>query len=163
MICCSLAWTASLPSRFSSLSQRGRDPVQGTGELLEYIPCTAAIAVGWLRRSLGTTVRCPAGLCVKFSQWLCCTICAFRTELPLSSSSSIIFFFFILVTQLRYSSPAPLSFADSLQELFVVGICHGIGEAHQLGTGLQASQPQGGNSKGLIYTRRHAGYPQNDI
>lgn len=102
-------------------------------------------------------------VCVKFSQWLCCTICAFRTELPLSSSSSIIFFFFILFAQLRYSSPASLSFADSLQELFVVGICHGIGEAHQLGTGLQASQPQWRNSKGLIYTRRHAGYPQNDI
>lgn len=101
-------------------------------------------------------------VCVKFSQWLCCTICAFRTGLPLSSSSSIIFFF-ILFAQLRYSSPAPLSFADSLQELFVVGICHGIGEAHQLGTGLQASQPQWRNSKGLIYTRRHAGYPQNDI
>lgn len=101
-------------------------------------------------------------VCVKFSQWLCCTICAFRTELPLSSSSSIILFF-ILFAQLRYSSPAPLSFADSLQELFVVGICHSIGEAHQLGTGLQASQPQGGNSKGLIDTRRHAGYPQNDI
>lgn len=78
-------------------------------------------------------------------------------------TSSIIFFFFILFAQLRYSSPAPLSFADSLQELFVVGICHGIGEAHKLGTGLQASQPQWRNSKGLIDTRRHAGYPQNDI
>lgn len=60
-------------------------------------------------------------LCVVFS--LFCSACAFAS----------------LCSYVWLSSSSPLWITNTLQELFIVGVCQGIGETYQLRTGLHPS------------------------